>query len=57
MNMQQLVKAAGAVFPVIRNNGRNLELSFYGRKATYWPGKAVVLRNPIDGRFLAIRSK
>jgi len=57
MNMQHVVKAAGAIHPVMRHNSRNLEILFYGRKATYWPGKAVVLRNPIDGRFLALRSK
>ena len=55
MNLQHVVKAAGAVHEVKRNNGHNLSIDFYGHKATYWPGRAVVLRNPIDGKFMSLK--
>lgn len=57
MNMIHVVKAAGAVHPIKRINTHNLEISFYGRKATYWPGRAVVVRNPIDGKFVSLKTK
>lgn len=57
MNMQHIVKAAGAVHEIKRVNVRNLEISFYGRKATYWPGRAVVVRNPIDGKFVSLKTR
>ena len=57
MNVQHVVKVAGAVHPIWRVNPKNIEILFYGRKATYWPGRAVVLRNPIDGKFVAVKSK
>jgi hypothetical protein len=57
MNIEHVVKAAGAVHSVIRVNPINLEILFYGRPATYWPGRSVVLRNPIDGKFLKLKSK
>lgn len=55
MNMQPVIKVLGKVHEIKRVNERSIELSFYGRKATYWPGKAVVLRNPLDGKFLSLK--
>lgn len=58
MNMQHVVKAVGAVHPIKRvNTGHNIEISFYGRPAVYWPGRAVVVRNPVDGKFLALKTR
>lgn len=57
MTMTHVVKVAGRVCPVRRINGRSIDMEFFGHPATYWPGKkTVVLRNPIDGKFLALRN-
>lgn len=57
MNMQHVVKVAGSVHEIKQVNTHNLEISFYGRKATYWPGKAVVVRNLINGKFVSLRTR
>lgn len=57
MNLQHVVKACGAIHEVRRANARNIEISFYGRPAVYWPGKAVILRNPVDGKFISLKTK
>lgn len=57
MNIQHVVKACGQVHEIKRVNSHNIEIDFYGLKATYWPGKAIVLRNPVDGKFISLKTK
>jgi len=57
-NMEYVVKVAGAIHTLKRNNHIPLEIDFYGHKAIYWPkGATVVLRNPVDGKYMSLPAK